>query len=95
MWSNMAAEALAIAFVFYALVRRREVRQWSQLPLRSLPECPTQHFHLYYIGQNSVLSLVFSAKEVQKCSHLVKHIDTRDKFGVLLLKKEKTSILGQ
>lgn len=89
----MDAEALAIASVFHALEGRTEIRQWSELSLRSLPECPT-HFHLHYIGQNLVFSLVLTSREVQKCSCLVKHIDKPNKFEVLILRKKKENNIG-
>lgn len=41
----MGAEALAIASVFHAL-EGREIRQWSELSLRSLPECQCRFVHL-------------------------------------------------
>lgn len=88
MWSKMDAEALAITSVFHELEGRREIKAMSELPLRSFPEWPT-HFHLHYVGQNLVFSLVLTSMQVQKCSCLVKHIDKPNKFEVPLLRKKK------
>lgn len=87
MWSKIDVEAVGPAYVSHALEGRREIRKWSDLSLRSLPECRTQHFHLHYIAQNLAFALVFTAREVQKCSCVVKDIDKLNKPEVLLLKE--------